>query len=72
MEVYPKLSSAHLTGSRRGRLSENSLRALGEGMQQIKFFSSQQAKTSLVLADRSSLGTSAKPGWILSLYFSVS
>lgn len=31
MEIYLKLSLAHLTVSRRGRLSENSLSALGAG-----------------------------------------
>ena len=70
MEVYLKLSLAHLTVSRRGRLSENRLSALGVGMQQTKFFSSQLSKW-LMLADWSSLGTLAKHGWILSLRFSV-
>lgn len=72
MEVYLKLSLAHLTVSRCGRLSENCLSILGAGIQQTKFFSSQLSKTRLMLADRSSLGTSAKHGWIVSPRFSVS
>lgn len=68
MEVYLELSLAHLTVSRRGRLSEKCLSTSAVCLQQTKSFSPQQSTTDVCR----SLATAAKHRWILNLCFPAS